>query len=262
MTKDKKMTPEQKQEITELRDRNLTPKQIARKLGLRAAEVTAYIKEQAEEKTLARAASGELDPVVECFVNANCADYYLHENPDPIEETEANIDRGLALVCITRKAKYDRFTVCTYLLDVWCLGVKDTMGPRQLNSVEYKQMLDYAYQGFPEGPQKITLEQAQALVYSAVDYADQLGFKPHQDFQQSRFHLGKWSGQPKIQMGRNGKPFYISGPYDNPETIINILRKNVGEGNFDYMTQLFDDSDESGSFTDSLLTETLLKELL
>ncbi|MFP4123027.1 hypothetical protein [Coleofasciculus sp.] len=128
------MTPEQKQEITELRDRNLTPKQIARKLGLRAAEVTTYIKEQAEEKTLARVASGELDPVFECFVNANCADYYLHENPDPIQETEDNIDRGLALVCITRKPKYDRFIVCTYLLDVWCLGVKDTMGPRQLNS--------------------------------------------------------------------------------------------------------------------------------
>lgn len=251
------MTPEQQQEITELRARNLTPKQIARKLELRAAEVTAYIKEQAEEKTLARVASGELEPVCECFVNANCADYYLHDNPEPIEETEGNLDQGLALVCITRQAKYDRFTICTYLLDLWCLGVKDTMGPRQLNSSEYKQMLNYTYQCFPEGTQKITLEQAQSLVYSAVEYADQLGFKPHQDFQQSKAHLGKWSGQPKLQMGRNGKPFYVSGPYDNPETIINILRQNVGEGNFDYVTQLFDDSDDSESLTDSMFKKLL-----
>ncbi|MEQ9672061.1 DNA-binding response regulator [Coleofasciculus sp. G2-EDA-02] len=262
MTNDKTMTPEQQQEITELRDRNLTPKQIARKLGLRAAEVTAYIKEQAEETKLARVASGELDPVFECFVNASCAEYYLHENTEPVQETEENIDRGLALVCITRKPKYDRFTVCTYLLDVWCLGVKDTMGPRQLNSVEYKQMLDYAYRGFPEGHQKITLEQAQSLVYSAVDYAEQLGFQPHRDFKRSRQHLGKWSGQPKIQLGRNGKPFYISGPYDNSEMIINILNKNVGEGNYDYMTKLFDDSDNSESLTESLLPKSLLKELL
>lgn len=232
------MTPEQKQEITELRARNLTPKQIARKLGLRATEVTAYIKEQAEEKTLARVASGELEPVVECFVNGNCADYYLHDNPEPVEETEDNIDRGLALVCITRQARYDRFTICTYLLDIWCLGVKDTMAPRQLNLVEYKQTLDYAYQGFPEGRQKITLEQAQALVYSAVEYAEKLGFQPHRDFEKSREHLGKWSGEMKIQCGRNGRPFYISGPYDNPATIINILKRTVGEGNFDHMTDL------------------------
>lgn len=37
------MQPEQEQEIANLRSLNLTPKRIARKLGLRVAEVTAVV---------------------------------------------------------------------------------------------------------------------------------------------------------------------------------------------------------------------------
>ncbi|CAN1212065.1 hypothetical protein TUMEXPCC7403_17800 [Tumidithrix helvetica PCC 7403] len=43
------MTPEQTQEIARLRALNLSPKQTARQLGLRPAEVTAFIKAQATE---------------------------------------------------------------------------------------------------------------------------------------------------------------------------------------------------------------------
>jgi hypothetical protein len=121
------------------------------------------------------------------------------------------------------------------MLDLWCLGVKDTIGPRQMNRMKYLQFIDAVYRGFAEETRKITLEQAQALVFSAINYAGQLGFKPHPDFEKSRSHLGEWSGEPKIQCGRNGKPFYVSGPYDNPDKILKTLRENVGEGNFDYL---------------------------
>ena len=36
------------------------------------------------------------------------------------------------------------------------------------------------------------------------------------------------------EFGKNGKPYYFSGPYDNPEKIIAKLRESVGEGNFKY----------------------------
>jgi hypothetical protein len=92
-----------------------------------------------------------------------------------------------------------------------------------------------AYQGFPDGYQEITLQQAQAIVYGAVNYATELGFKPHKDFQKTENHLGTWNGQPKLTFGRQGKPYFISGPYDNSERIMQTLRQNVGEGNFDYL---------------------------
>lgn len=242
------MTPEQQQEIAKLRSQNLTPKQIARKLGLRVAEVTAVIKQEAQQLAITRAATGELDPVAECFVNADCAHKFLKSDGaakflgqllKPDENSAGELDNGLAMVSVARLISYNRFSVCTYLLDMWCLGVKDTLGPRKVDKLEYEQLIESAYRGFPEGTQKITLEQAQAIVFSAVDYAAKLGFNPHRDFENSRAHLGEWNGETKIKCGRNGKPFYISGPYDNPRRILDTLNKSVGEGNFEYLAPGF-----------------------
>ncbi|MCA1995442.1 MAG: DNA-binding response regulator [Coleofasciculus sp. S288] len=226
------MEPEQLQEILDLRARNLTPKQIARKLGLKVAEVSAVIKEQAEQTTLIRAASGELDPIAECLVNASCVERFFNNSA---EEPEDEMNSSLVLVSVARQVANNRLTVCTYLVDLWCLGVKDTMGPRRLDRADYKQAMSNVYRYFPDEPLAITLEQAQAVVFSGVEYAAQLGFSPHSDFEKTRSHLGKWSGEPKIQCGRNGKPFYVSGPYDNPMKILKTLREKVGEENFDYL---------------------------
>jgi len=67
------MSPEQVQAITRLRALNLTPKQIARQLGLRPAEVNALLRQQAEEMTLSRTARGELAPLERCLINEPAA---------------------------------------------------------------------------------------------------------------------------------------------------------------------------------------------
>ena len=234
----------EQQAIAELRALKLAPKQIARKLGLKPAEVQAVIKQEAEQAALSRAATGELDPVVECLVNADCVRTLLSPKltvrssslvtsnaADDVEESFT----GLALVAVARQRAYNRLAVCTYLVDPWCLGIKDAMGPRQLSLVEYEQLIENAYGSFSNPATKISLEQAQAIVFSAFEYAASLGFSPHRDFEQARTHLGQWRDETRIQCGRNGKPFYISGPYDNPQKIINTLKTSVGEGNFDYL---------------------------
>ncbi len=59
----------QEQEILNLRALNLTPKQIARKLGIKVSEVNAVIKNQAQQTKLDRLAKGELDPVYQCLAS-------------------------------------------------------------------------------------------------------------------------------------------------------------------------------------------------
>lgn len=81
------MDPEQQQAIAELRALKLAPKQIARKLGLKPAEVQAVIKQQAEQAALSRAVTGELDPVVECLANADSAKTLLL--PDVAERSNS-----------------------------------------------------------------------------------------------------------------------------------------------------------------------------
>ena len=45
--------------------------------------------------------------------------------------------------------------------------------------------------------------------------------------------------------GKDGKPFYISGPNENKnqsKKIVEKLFRNCGEGNFDYIVSSFDES--------------------
>lgn len=89
------MTPEQQQEILKLRALNVTPKQIARKLGLKAVEVTAFIKEQAQEAALAKAQAGELAPIDKCLVDTRCAKRLLFNNSSEKDSSHDGIG-GLA----------------------------------------------------------------------------------------------------------------------------------------------------------------------
>lgn len=235
------MTPEQVQEINRLRALNLSPKQIARKLGLRPASVTAFLRNQAEEENLVRQARGELPPVERCLINEKAAQHLLKtkENGDTFEEDGVG---GLAQIFVTRLEK-KRYLVGSYLVDYWCLGVKDTFGPRKFDRTKYETMVEQSYAKFSQDYREISLEQAQSIILGAVEYASSLGLKPHRDFETTKTHLGK---PPEkllpIEFGKEGKPFYINGPYDNSERIIGKLRETVGEGNFDYLILVGDGS--------------------
>ena len=232
------MTPEQENAIIDLRSRSLAPKQIARQLGLRPAEVSSFLKAQAEQTAATKAASGELDPLHQCLVNKNCLPGLRGEviaTSDEDSSKDEDDAPGMAVVMVSRKAGFNKITVCTYLVDLWCLGVKDASGPRQVDPVMYRDFVAYAYDPFPEGTEEISLEMAQAIVFGGIEYAAKLGFQPHRDFEQARSQLGEWSGEPKLTFGRNGKPCYFQGPYDDDLKIMRTLRQNVGEGNFDYV---------------------------
>ena len=227
------MTSDWESEILALRSKGLTSKQIARKLGLKTSQINSVIKTNAEQTAITRGKSGELAPVAQCLVNSNCAERLLSD-----QELDEQDVGGLGMVVVARTTGYKRFVICSYLIDYWCLGLKDTIGERKMNDIKYRQFLDMAYQGFPDGYQEITLEQAQAIVFGAINYAAELGLKPHKDFQKTKKHLGTWNGQPKLTFGHEGKPYFIAGPYDNTTQIMQTLRKNVGEENFHYLIGL------------------------
>lgn len=232
------MTPEQIQEIARLRTLNLSPKQIARQLGLRPAEVTAQIRAQATELETARVLSGELDPIDRCLINDHAAQVLLNPQANPSQkELEQDGIGGLAEIFVIRSHRND-YLISIYLVDYWCLGVKDAVPPRKANRNKCEQLIEQTYANFGQGCQSITLEQAQAIIFGAVDYAASLGIQPHPDFEQAKAHLGqRMDNLPAIEFGHNGKPFYISGPYDKPEKIIATLKQSVGEGNFEYLIQ-------------------------
>jgi hypothetical protein len=79
------------------------------------------------------------------------------------------------------------------------------------------------------------IELAREVVFGSVDHARGLGFEPYPDFDEVKGHLGEWTGPSTITFGKNGRPLYVSGPYDNPSQVIRTLERAVGEGNYDYI---------------------------
>lgn len=225
------MESNQEQNILALRANNLTPKQIARKLGLKVSEVTAVIKNQAEEISQERIQTGELYPLEECLVTANCA-YELLKLGIYDEDFEGA--SGVGIVVVTRKKSHDQYLICSYLIDYWCLGVKDAITATTFKSYQdYQNFVSKTFSTFYHNYEKISIDQAREIVWGAVEYAKTLGFQPHRDFAKTISHLGVLEGKSSLKFGKEGKPFYVAGPYDNRKKIINTLIETVGEGNFD-----------------------------
>jgi len=229
------MTPEQATEIMRLREAKVAPKQIARKLGLRPAEVKTCIQQHTEELYLKKARTGTLEPIYECLVNQSAAKRLL----EGIELDESEGVGGFAQVIVARQDR-NRIISTVYLVDYWCLGVKDVIPPTGKNKSGYEQFKQLCTGRFNEPFIEISIEQAQSIIYGAVDYARSLGLEPARDFdQKAQTHLGpKPDTLIPIEFGKDGKPMYFSGPYDNAEKIIKTLTANVGPDNFHYMAAL------------------------
>src|SRR5262249_58350151 len=88
---------------------------------------------------------------------------------------------GLACVLIARRERASRVTVCGFLVDLYCLGVKNVTGPTRMaaDSVEAHRQKFYA--SFDDPPLAVPVELAQHVVHGAVAYARSLGFEPPDD---------------------------------------------------------------------------------
>jgi hypothetical protein len=136
---------------------------------------------------------------------------------------------GLVSVLIARRHRRSKISVCGYLVDVYCLGVKSTIGPKVLNDERaLSQFIPNYYRAHTDGWQPAPIDLAAHLVFGAVDYARGLGFEPEADFGQVAGHLGEWEPPCAITFGKDGKPFYISGPRDNPLQVVKTLERTVG----------------------------------
>jgi hypothetical protein len=162
----------------------------------------------------------------------------------------------IAQIAIVRKHAGGNFTICIYLVDLACLGVKDTsylynVLPVKLDEVQ--QVID----------REISYTLAHNIIYAAIEYAEDFGFRPHKDFTQitSCFLEEDSDDIPLMQIPcgnlEDGKPLYINTGAENfaqSKQIIHQLKDTAGRGNFYYRQGnedvpkeydgFFDDDDE------------------
>ncbi len=226
--------PEMMERVRELRQRGRTPKEIARALGLPPAAVTPLI------RAVAAAQPAREDTLVGCWVNQGWAAGLTvtgHPQWPGAGDTAEPGESGLVNVLVARE-RGSRVRVCGYLVDVWCLGVKNVLGPKPVDRRGLPGLMDGFFSSYDQPPLAAPIDLARHLVFGAITYARELGFEPHPDFAACASHLGPWEGGTDITFGREGKPMYIEGPYDDAARIIRTLRRSVGDDNFHYVCQI------------------------
>lgn len=218
------------QKVRELRAQGFSPREIARSLGIRPAEASALVRKLAAERDNANPDADLLD----CWLNAGWSAGL--GVPDRADWRDPGFDggtEGLLTVLVARRRRHRRkITTCIYLIDAYCLGVKNAMGPDEVDERGLRSLAGFAFSAYSAPPISAPIDLVRDLVLGAAEYALGLGFAPHPDFEQARPHLGPWEGPSAITFGCDGQPHYIIGPDDDPEHILRTLRRTVGDGGF------------------------------
>lgn len=172
----------------------------------------------------------------------------------PIEKCLMNITQGLVSILIIRKMPSGNFIVGSYLVDIYCLGLKNTDFRFNLNQVELDTFINL-YENHIGHFEFVEYVFAHNYIFGAIAYAEDLGFKPHKDLMITQYILEEDNEDIELieyEFGNNGKPLYIAGPHDDHKKIIAILRRTAGEGNFLVSEGNFADFDgiDFGDFED------------
>jgi hypothetical protein len=223
-------SPDLIERVAELRRNGRTPKEIARALGLKPAEVAPLI------RVVGAAAPKVEAAVAGCWVSDSwAARLTVKGHSDwPGVQAATEDDAGLVDVVVAREHG-SSVTACAYLVDTWCLGVKNCVGPKSMDRRRLPDFVSHVFSAAKHTPVPAPLDLAQHLVFGAVDYARGMGLEPHSDFAKCAHILGEWTGSSDIAFGRDGVPMYMQGPHDDMFAILATLRKTVGDGNFHYM---------------------------
>ncbi|MFI6320103.1 helix-turn-helix domain-containing protein [Nonomuraea sp. NPDC050556] len=215
--------------VRELRGEGKSPKEIARALGVAPSVVAPIVREVA-------AAVERSTEVFGCWVNTGWS-VGLTVDPGRGWHDSEPVQRpttGAVSVLVARRHGYDKLSVCGYLADVYCVGIKNTAGPDVMSEVEFRRFREYFFSDYA-GWQEIPDELARQLVLGSMEYANGLGFELDDEFTAALKHLGEWEVPSAITFGRDGKPFYQPGATDDPRKVLRILRRSGAD--FDHAVE-------------------------
>ncbi len=147
-------------------------------------------------------------------------------------------DQGMAVVMVCRQRLNGSLLVSSYVVDTFCLGVKDSTFWYKLDMDEYQDLVKQLGRNMGLDFAVCEPQLAYSIVYGAVQYAKDLGFSPHRDFLVTQYVLDPTVPMLDIEFGKDGRPLYIEGPNDNGKAIIRKLTEAVGIDNFEYIADL------------------------
>lgn len=161
-------------------------------------------------------------------------DWPLHECLLPQEWQK---EGAILQILVARRSPWGQIATGSFLVDLGCLGVKSAFGRVFNTRQEYRELRDgmIARQDLIQAD----LNLAAKIIREAIAYAQDLGFKPDPDYRDAMPVLGDADpdacDEPIPLGGKDGKPFFIAGPYDNVDRITAKLRRKLGPDGFHFL---------------------------
>jgi hypothetical protein len=142
---------------------------------------------------------------------------------------------GMAHVCVVRQHINGNLTAGFFLVDLLCMGVKDSHYVFNYPDFEFKEALE----NFQHDNEFIEIDYTLAhnIIYAGLEFGEENGFTPCKEFAVSKYLIEEDNNEIElidIDCGTNGVPTVFKG-YDNlteASKAIAILDKNVGPGNY------------------------------
>jgi hypothetical protein len=153
--------------------------------------------------------------------------------------TEDLFETGMGTLILARGTTPHHLTFASFLLDVFCLGIKDVMF-ESLERDEFAMYVEATDAGSPLV--SIYPSDARKLLRGLAAWSQSIGFPPHRDFAAVECIFGEVSADASdadFPFGHDGKPLYIPGPFESATLIrrrIEQLQKHLGDDGFEFET--------------------------
>ena len=197
----------------------IDPRRRQKKLERKKAKKTAERRELARREAGGLASRIEREsraPILHCFATSNV------------------MKDGIGEVLISRQLPRGNVAFVIFLVDMYCLGVKDVV-------VDISPEVHYRKNVYEKLATQYTLirmkpECARKLIEGAVQYALDMELPPHADYRIARRIFGDINAEAcaeEFTYGKDGKPFFVAGPSDDTAKcamVLRLMEKHCGPG--------------------------------
>jgi hypothetical protein len=195
-------------------------KKVAKQKAKRSQKRSSLLQRGSNDPSI-RLQGVEKSPVVHAFVGVNLW------------------TSGMGSAVIARQESAERLVFAVFLIDVHCLGVKDAFW-RVDTPGKFTETLRKIQDNQPM--RVVSPECLAKIVKGAVEYAQSFGFAPHPDYRHATRLLegiDPATCREEFTFGRDGKPFFVQGPYESPEQAGAILQR-IKQAGGNYLVREFD----------------------
>ncbi|MBR1463215.1 MAG: hypothetical protein IJ604_07555 [Prevotella sp.] len=154
---------------------------------------------------------------------------------------------GEGHILVTRNHTGGKISMAVFLVDAYCLGVKDSFYRLRLEDYELEEIIDKI------GAEECTYEEAHNWIYGSIAYAEEAGIEPDKSFNLTRYMLEEDTDDiPLIEyeFGKDGKHMLVAHSHLEASRYLPLLKQNLGEGNYDFVINDTPDDEEEDAYNE------------